>query len=67
VFRKMKLIFRPEKNTASPSLIAGAVSCPVLFAWNGHEYEFIADMIGPGVVGTGSRPANAMSPIPMNI
>ena len=26
-------------------------SCPVLFSWNGHEYEFIADMIGPGVVG----------------
>ena len=26
-------------------------SCPVLFAWNGHEYEFIADMIGAGVVG----------------
>lgn len=26
-------------------------SCPVLFAWNGTEYEFIADMLGPGVVG----------------
>jgi len=26
-------------------------SCPVLFSWNGHEYEFVADMIGPGVVG----------------
>jgi Flp pilus assembly protein TadD len=26
-------------------------SCPVLFSWNGQEYEFIADMIGPGVVG----------------
>jgi len=26
-------------------------SCPVLFSWNGKEYEFIADMIGPGVVG----------------
>jgi tetratricopeptide (TPR) repeat protein len=26
-------------------------SCPVLFAWNGREYEFIADMIGNGVVG----------------
>jgi tetratricopeptide (TPR) repeat protein len=26
-------------------------SCPVLFSWNGNEYEFIADMIGPGVVG----------------
>src|SRR5208282_1868224 len=22
-------------------------SCPVLFSWNGREYEFIADMIGP--------------------
>ncbi len=26
-------------------------SCPLLFAWNGRRYEFIADMIGPGVVG----------------
>ncbi len=26
-------------------------SCPILFSWNGSEYEFIADMIGPGVVG----------------
>lgn len=26
-------------------------SCPILFAWNGAQYEFIADMIGPGVVG----------------
>ena len=26
-------------------------SCPVLFAWNGREFEFIADMIGSGVVG----------------
>ena len=26
-------------------------SCPILFAWNGKDYEFIADMIGPGVVG----------------
>jgi len=26
-------------------------SCPVLFVWNGRQYEFIADMIGSGVVG----------------
>jgi Flp pilus assembly protein TadD len=26
-------------------------SCPVLFSWDGKEYQFIADMIGPGVVG----------------
>lgn len=26
-------------------------SCPVLFAWNGERFEFIADAIGPGIVG----------------
>jgi hypothetical protein len=26
-------------------------SCPVLFSWNGSEYEFIADMLGSGVIG----------------
>lgn len=26
-------------------------SCPVLFAWDGTRYQFIADMLGAGVVG----------------
>jgi tetratricopeptide (TPR) repeat protein len=26
-------------------------SCPILFSWNGERYEFIADAIGPGIVG----------------
>ncbi len=26
-------------------------SCPTLFAWNGQRYEFVADMLGAGVVG----------------
>jgi Tfp pilus assembly protein PilF len=26
-------------------------SCPALFAWNGSRYDFVADMIGAGVVG----------------
>jgi len=26
-------------------------SCPILFAWNGDRYEFIADVIGAGVIG----------------
>ena len=26
-------------------------SCPVLWVWNGERYEFVADMIGPGIVG----------------
>ncbi|HXM63628.1 MAG TPA: FG-GAP-like repeat-containing protein, partial [Terriglobales bacterium] len=26
-------------------------SCPTLFVWNGKRYEFVADMLGAGVVG----------------
>jgi Flp pilus assembly protein TadD len=39
-------------------------SCPVLFSWNGREYEFIADMIGPGVVGHWVRPGERDVPDP---
>jgi Tfp pilus assembly protein PilF len=39
-------------------------SCPVLFVWNGHEYEFIADMIGPGVVGHWIAPGERDVPDP---
>jgi Tfp pilus assembly protein PilF len=39
-------------------------SCPVLFAWNGREYEFIADMLGPGVVGHWVAPGERDVPDP---
>jgi Tfp pilus assembly protein PilF len=39
-------------------------SCPVLFSWNGTEYEFIADMIGPGVVGHWVAPGERDVPDP---
>jgi tetratricopeptide (TPR) repeat protein len=39
-------------------------SCPVLFAWNGREFEFIADMIGPGVVGHWIAPGERDIPDP---
>ena len=39
-------------------------SCPVLFSWNGNEYEFIADMIGPGVVGHWIAPGERDVPDP---
>ena len=34
-------------------------SCPIVFVWNGDKFEFLADMIGPGIVGhwTGPEPA----------
>jgi hypothetical protein len=40
-----------KKTQSIAELDRRGSSCPVLFSWNGHEYEFIADMIGPGVVG----------------
>ena len=40
-----------KKDQSIAELDRRGSSCPVLFAWNGREYEFIADMIGPGVVG----------------
>jgi len=39
-------------------------SCPTLFSWNGGEYEFIADMIGPGVVGHWVAPGERDVPDP---
>jgi tetratricopeptide (TPR) repeat protein len=39
-------------------------SCPILFSWNGKEYEFIADMIGPGVVGHWVAPGERDVPDP---
>jgi tetratricopeptide (TPR) repeat protein len=26
-------------------------SCPLLFAWNGHTFQFISDMLGAGILG----------------
>ncbi len=26
-------------------------SCPLLFAWNGRTFQFISDMLGPGILG----------------
>jgi Flp pilus assembly protein TadD len=40
-----------KKTQSIAELDRRGSSCPVLFSWNGKEYEFIADMIGPGVVG----------------
>lgn len=31
-------------------------SCPLLFSWNGRDFEFISDMLGPGILGHWLRP-----------
>ena len=39
-------------------------SCPILFAWNGARYEFISDLIGPGIVGHWVAPGERNTPDP---
>jgi len=39
-------------------------SCPALFAWDGSRYQFIADMIGAGVVGHWVGPGERNIPRP---
>jgi tetratricopeptide (TPR) repeat protein len=53
-----------EKTQTIGELDRRGSSCPVLFSWNGKEYEFIADMIGPGVVGHWVAPGERDVPDP---
>jgi tetratricopeptide (TPR) repeat protein len=39
-------------------------SCPVLFAWDGHKYRLITDVIGAGVVGHWFTPTRRNIPNP---
>ena len=40
-------------------------SCPTLFAWNGERYQFVADMLGAGVVGHWIAPGQRDIPRPV--
>ncbi len=40
-------------------------SCPTLFVWNGEHYEFVADMLGAGVVGHWVGPGQRDIPRPV--
>jgi hypothetical protein len=37
-------------------------SCPTLFAWDGHEYQLVGDMLGAGVVGHWIAQAESVHP-----
>ncbi len=39
-------------------------SCPVLFAWNGHKYKLVTDVIGAAVVGHWFTPTRRNTPDP---
>lgn len=39
-------------------------SCPIVFVWNGKKFDFLADMIGPGIVGHWVGPHERDTPDP---
>ncbi|MGC1383589.1 MAG: FG-GAP-like repeat-containing protein [Candidatus Acidiferrales bacterium] len=39
-------------------------SCPIVFSWNGEKFEFIGDMLGPGIVGHWVAPDKRNTPDP---
>lgn len=39
-------------------------SCPTLFAWDGHKYQFVSDVIGAAVVGHWISPTQRNTPDP---
>lgn len=39
-------------------------SCPIVFVWNGKRFDFLADMIGPGIVGHWVGPHERDTPDP---
>ncbi|HJZ65659.1 MAG TPA: ASPIC/UnbV domain-containing protein, partial [Candidatus Acidoferrum sp.] len=53
-----------KKTSVVAELDRRGSSCPILFSWNGKEFEFIADMIGPGVVGHWIAPGERDVPDP---
>ncbi|MGH9732226.1 MAG: FG-GAP-like repeat-containing protein [Candidatus Acidiferrales bacterium] len=43
--------FPADSRQAITELDRRGSSCPLLFAWNGHTFQFVADIIGSGIVG----------------
>ena len=39
-------------------------SCPIVFVWNGKKFEFLADILGPGIVGHWIAPNQHNTPDP---
>lgn len=39
-------------------------SCPILFAWNGREFQFVSDILGAGIIGHWVAPGERNIPDP---
>jgi Flp pilus assembly protein TadD len=53
-----------HKNEVVTEIDRRGSSCPIVFAWNGDKYEFLGDMLGPGIVGHWVAPDKRNMPDP---
>jgi Flp pilus assembly protein TadD len=53
-----------HKNELVTEIDRRGSSCPIVFVWNGERYEFLADMIGPGILGHWIAPNQRNTPDP---
>jgi Flp pilus assembly protein TadD len=53
-----------NKKTEVAEIDRRGSSCPIVFVWNGAKFEFLADMIGPGIVGHWIGPKVRNTPDP---
>ena len=56
--------FPADSRQAITELDRRGSSCPILFAWNGRRFQFIADILGPGIVGHWVAPGRRDIPNP---
>ena len=52
------------KTTAFAEIDRRGSSCPIVFVWNGEKFEFLSDIIGPGIVGHWTGPNQRNYPDP---
>jgi hypothetical protein len=53
-----------HKNEVVQEIDRRGSSCPIVFAWNGEKYEFLGDMLGPGILGHWVAPDKRNTPDP---
>ncbi|HTV58577.1 MAG TPA: FG-GAP-like repeat-containing protein [Verrucomicrobiae bacterium] len=53
-----------EKRTDFVEIDRRGSSCPIVFVWNGQKFQFLSDIIGPGIVGHWTGPNQRNYPDP---
>jgi tetratricopeptide (TPR) repeat protein len=59
-----ELDFPADSERTITELDRHGSSCPILFAWDGHKFQFISDILGSGIIGHWVAPGQRNIPDP---